>query len=63
MTNSQVFDSVRLGATFDDNHVRYVRISEHYAVRLDTLTKVTFNATDRVFDVRDPQPANDLRQS
>ncbi len=53
--NSQTFQDVRIGATFDDNHVRYVRISELYAVRLDVLTKVTFNPSDRVFDVREPK--------
>ncbi len=53
--NSQTFQDVRIGATFDDNGVRYVRISELYAVRLDVLTKVTFNPSDRVFDVREPR--------
>ena len=53
--NSQTFQDVRIGATFDDNGIRYVRISELYAARLDTLTKVTFNPSDRVFDIKEPE--------
>lgn len=54
-TNSQPFDSIRLGATFSDNGIRYQRLSEHNAVRLDNGVRVTFNPSDRVFDVRDPR--------